>query len=103
MSYTYPNGASPMSEMMGDQVYKYFPLGQYIVRAPDICDGRPTFKYTRIEPSLILSFIAAGESVDEIVSDYAHPHLTHEAIYEALEFATMAFNSSPLATQPLAA
>ncbi len=70
--------------MVGDELYEYFPLGSYIVRAPDVCGGRPTFKYTRIEPGLILSFLAAGESIDEIISDYQHPHLTHEAIYEAL-------------------
>ena len=35
-------------EIDGD-VYEYIPLGKYIVSAPGVCRGRPTFKYTRIE------------------------------------------------------
>ena len=97
------NGTLPICETIGGEPYEYFPLGRYLVRAPGICGGRPTFKYTRIEPGIILSFIAAGESIDEIVDDYQHPHLTHAAIYEALEFATTAFNAYPLVTEPLAA
>src|SRR5215510_566674 len=33
----------------GGEAYEDYPLGQYIVAAPGVCGGRPTFKYTRID------------------------------------------------------
>jgi hypothetical protein len=36
-------------EMMAWESYEYYLLGQYIVAAPEVCGGRPTFKYTRID------------------------------------------------------
>src|SRR5438093_7174788 len=36
-------------EIVGGEPYEYYPLGQYVVRAPGVCGGRPTFKYTRID------------------------------------------------------
>ena len=36
-------------EKMGGESYEYYPLGQYIVVAPGVCGGRPTFKNTRID------------------------------------------------------
>lgn len=92
-----------VTEMVEGDSYTYFPLGEHVVRAPDVCGGRPTFKYTRIEVSLILAFIAAGESISDIVDDYRHPHLTYDAIHEAVLLANNAFTSSTIATQPLAA
>jgi hypothetical protein len=53
-------------EMYGDSLYEYYPLGKYIVAAPGICGGRPTFKYTRLEVSVILSLIALGETVEQV-------------------------------------
>ena len=36
-------------EMVGGESYEYSSLGRYIVAAPGVCGGRPTFKYTRID------------------------------------------------------
>ena len=36
-------------EMVGGEWYEYRPLGKFVVSAPGVCRGRPTFKYTRIE------------------------------------------------------
>jgi len=36
-------------EMVNGELYIYASLSDQIVRSPDICGGRPTFKYTRIE------------------------------------------------------
>ena len=90
-------------EIVGGEPYDYFPLGNYVVRAVGVCGGRPTFKYTRIEISFILGLIATGHTVDQLVTSYDHPHLTHEAIYEAMTIANQTFISSPIATKPLAA
>ncbi len=34
---------------VGGELYQYVPLRKYVVRAPGVCNGRPTFKNTRIE------------------------------------------------------
>jgi len=47
--------------------------------------GKPVIKGTRITVELILEKIAAGESVDEILSSY--PHLTREQILACVDFA----------------
>jgi hypothetical protein len=38
-------------ETVGGEPYEYYPLGQYVVIAPGVCGGRPTFKYTRLDVS----------------------------------------------------
>ena len=47
-------------EMQGDVPYEYYPIGQYIVAAPGVYGGRPTFKYTRLEVAVVLDLLAAG-------------------------------------------
>ena len=90
-----------VQEEVGGEIYEYYPLGDHIVRAKGVCGGRPTFKYTRLEVSFILSRVALGRTIDEIVQAYDDPHLTREAIQEAMSLANAAFVASPLATQPL--
>lgn len=89
-------------EIAGDEPYEYYPLGEYVVRAPGICGGRPTFKYTRVEVGFILGRIANGKSIDDIVEAYDDLHISREAIYEAMGLANMAFLTSPTVTDPLA-
>jgi hypothetical protein len=38
-----------MTEVVGGELYQYYPLGKHVVRALGVSGGRPTFKYTRIE------------------------------------------------------
>jgi hypothetical protein len=38
-----------MRENVGGEPFEYYSVGRYIVIAPGVCGGRPTFKYTRIE------------------------------------------------------
>lgn len=40
-------------EMVGGESYEYVPLGKFVVSAPAVCRGRPTFKYTRDVPDLL--------------------------------------------------
>jgi uncharacterized protein (DUF433 family) len=73
----------PITELVGGEPYQYYPLGSYVVRAPAVCGGRPTFKYTRIEITGTLERLAAGETVDEIVAGY-RGRVSHEAVTEAI-------------------
>lgn len=78
-------------EMYGGEPYEYYPLGKHIVAAPGVCGGRPTFKYTRLEASMILSLLAAGDSISELVHAYSESNLTPEAVREAIRLANQAF------------
>lgn len=52
---------------------------------PKIMMGKPTVAGTRITVESILEKLAAGESVEQIVS--AHPRLTPEGVRAAIAFA----------------
>jgi len=80
-------------EVVGGAPYEYYPLGEYIVAAPGVCGGPPTFKYTRIDVRHALSLLSGGRTVDEVAQAYRVPVA---AIREALELAVEAF-SKPVA------
>lgn len=71
-----------VTETVGGEVYQYYPLGEYVVRAVGVCGGRPTFKYTRIEITGTIERLAAGEHVEGVVQGY-QGRVSREAILEA--------------------
>ena len=79
-----------IQENVNGELYEFAPLGRYIVRAVGVCGGRPTFKYTRIEVSGALDRLAAGESLESIVSGYGGK-VPREAVQEAVDIATRHF------------
>lgn len=82
------------SEIYGGEIYEYYSLGNYVVAAPGVCGGRPTFKYTRIDVSMILAQLSIGQTIEEVVRDYDRRELTVEAISEALLLASKALEQS---------
>jgi uncharacterized protein (DUF433 family) len=82
-----------VTEMVGGELYRYYPLGEHVVRAVGVCGGRPTFKYTRIEITGTLERLAAGESVEDIVAGY-RGRVSHAAIREAVQLVTAQFLTS---------
>lgn len=82
--------AELVRERYGGEIYEYYPLGQHIVAAPGVCGGRPTFKYTRLEATMILARLSRGETVEELLQAYAASKLSAEAIYEAIHLASQA-------------
>lgn len=54
---------------------------------PEICNGKPTIRGTRITVQTILEFLSAGDSHEEILRQY--PSLISEDIKACLTFATM--------------
>ena len=90
-------------EEVGGQIYEYYPLGKYIVSAPGVCGGRPTFKYTRLEVAVVLDLLAAGWTVERLVREYAQSRLTPEAVQEAIHLAKQALlrqQRAPAASAP---
>jgi uncharacterized protein (DUF433 family) len=94
------NEAQLVVENVGGELYEYVPLGTHIVRAVGVCGGRPTFKYTRIEMSMLLDRIADGDSIEEITNDY-RGRVSREAVLEAVALANRFFAQSlpPLASE----
>lgn len=81
-------------EIREGELYEYYPLGDHVVIAPGVCGGRPTFKYTRLEVSVVLSLITSGETIEQVVQVYALSNLTPEAIREAIQLADRALTRS---------
>ncbi len=58
---------------------------EYIVSTPDVLRGKPRIKITRIPVSLILGYLAAGKTFEEIKKEF--PDLNKEHIAACLEYA----------------
>ncbi|RIV17575.1 DUF433 domain-containing protein [Fibrisoma montanum] len=59
---------------------------QHITADPDILGGKPCLKGTRISVELVMEWVASGATPDVIVAKY--PHLSKEAVQEAIRNAT---------------
>jgi uncharacterized protein (DUF433 family) len=62
------------------------PMKSSITVNPDICNGKPIIAGTRISVQTVMEFLAAGDSIEEILEEY--PSLSREDIYACLQFAT---------------
>lgn len=51
---------------------------------PNVCHGRPCIKGTRIWVSLILDFLASGDTVQDILQSY--PQLTEEDVRACIAY-----------------
>lgn len=57
-----------------------------VIRDPEIMMGKPAIAGTRITVELILDYLAGGETVDGILSNY--PHLSREVVLATLAYAS---------------
>lgn len=60
-------------------------MSDLIVSDPKVMLGKPVVKGTRITVELILTKLAGGETIEQILE--AHPRLTREGVQAALAFA----------------
>jgi uncharacterized protein (DUF433 family) len=58
---------------------------------PTIMTGKPVIKGTRITVELVLEKLAAGETIEEILTSY--PHLNRDQILACLEYAHRSMSS----------
>ena len=58
---------------------------QYIVRDTNVCGGEPVVKGTRVTLRTILSSLAEGATIDEILADF--PALTEVHVRAVIAFA----------------
>ncbi|MCB0610962.1 MAG: DUF433 domain-containing protein [Lewinellaceae bacterium] len=60
------------------------PLLERITVNPQVCFGKPCIKGTRIWVSLILDYLSAGESMDNILE--AYPQIRKEDIFACIAY-----------------
>lgn len=61
-------------------------MSERITINPDICNGRPVIRGTRITAQTVLEFLAAGDSVEDVLEEY--PTLKREDVQACLNFAS---------------
>ena len=61
-------------------------MSERITFSPDVCNGKPVVKGTRIAVQTVLEFLAAGDSLDDVIQEY--PELTREDGQACLDYAS---------------
>jgi uncharacterized protein (DUF433 family) len=61
-------------------------MSERITVSPDVCNGKPVVRGTRITVQTVLEFLAAGDSVDDVLAEY--PTLKREDVQACLEYAS---------------
>ena len=61
-------------------------MSQRISIKPDVCNGRPVVRGTRITVQTVLEFLAAGDSVEDVLAEY--PRLTRAEWQACLDYAS---------------
>jgi uncharacterized protein (DUF433 family) len=63
-----------------------YPMVEGIKTDPDICNGRPVVRGTRIAVQTVLEFLAAGDSIEDVLEEY--PALTRADVQACLDYAS---------------
>jgi len=57
-----------------------------ITTDPNVCNGQPVIRGTRITVQTIIEFLAAGDSIENVLIEY--PSITRDDILACLQFAS---------------
>ncbi len=52
---------------------------------PEVCNGRPVIRGTRITVDTVLGYLSAGDSVEDIMQ--AHPRLDRDDVLACIDYA----------------
>ena len=61
-------------------------MSERITVNPDVCNGKPVIRGTRITAQTVLEFLAAGDSVEDVLEEY--PTLKREDVQACLNYAS---------------
>jgi uncharacterized protein (DUF433 family) len=61
-------------------------VNERIAIDPNVCNGRPVIKGTRITAQTILEFLGAGDSVEDVLEEY--PSLTREDVLACIQYSS---------------
>jgi uncharacterized protein (DUF433 family) len=67
----------------------------YIVSTPGIIKGKPRIRNTRIPVSLILGYLAAGNTIDDIIKEFSD--LKRDDIIACIDYASDSSEFKPVA------
>jgi uncharacterized protein (DUF433 family) len=67
-----------------DRMNHILVMEPHIVINPDVCNGRPVIQGTRITAQTVLDFLAAGDSVEDVLEEY--PSLTREDVQACIRY-----------------
>jgi uncharacterized protein (DUF433 family) len=71
-------------------------LSTVVVSSPGVRGGKPCFAGTRITVDDVLSYLASGMTIAQIVADF--PELTNELVNAAIEFESVRERRTPNAS-----
>ena len=71
-------------------------MQERITSRPDVCGGQACIRGTRVPVHLLLDFLAAGDTVDDLLAQY--PQLEREDVHAALAYAARLAREEPVAT-----
>jgi len=69
-------------------------LFKNIISDPDVCNGKPVIKNTRITVQSVMGFVLAGDSDEEVLESF--PRLKKEDLQECKDFTSMLFEKPTL-------
>jgi len=61
-------------------------MAERIIIDPDVCNGKPVIRNTRIAAQTVLEFLAAGDGVNDVLAEY--PALSREDVQACLDYAS---------------
>jgi uncharacterized protein (DUF433 family) len=61
-------------------------MSERITISPDVCNGKPVVRGTRITVQTVLEFLAAGDSTEAVLEEY--PTLKPEDVQACLDYAS---------------
>ncbi|NUM75782.1 DUF433 domain-containing protein [candidate division KSB1 bacterium] len=67
-------------------------IGKYLMADPEICHGKLTFRGTRIPVETVLTYLALGDSIEDVLKNW--PRLHRPAVEEAIRFAARLVNKN---------
>jgi uncharacterized protein (DUF433 family) len=74
------------------------PVPERISLDPNVMGGRPCIRGTRITVGLVVGLIAAGRTIDQVLS--AYPDLTRDDVTAALAYAAWRADEREVAVTP---
>lgn len=61
-------------------------MTERITIEPDVCNGRPVIKGTRITAQTILEFLGAGDSIEDVLQEY--PSISREDVLACIQYSS---------------
>jgi uncharacterized protein (DUF433 family) len=61
-------------------------MTERITISSDVCNGKPVIRGTRITVQTVLEFLAAGDSIEEVLEEY--PSLKREDVQACIDYAS---------------